>query len=327
MWCYDPSSETWSELKLQDDKKWPSGQLVVVGGNLFIFGIDDWYFASNVQQSAAASTFSLTAAEEAPEEESEDAVMPTPCYCGLVDLDKGTITKAEGNLNDIAGTEVVEPTTAIAVSSRSHGYIYMPNVDVPNQGWLMRLSYDAANNEMTFEDLTPSVKQVICDKLLPEFERAYGKDLIENHFTLAGLPDGVAIIGSPTTGEDTHIIKDGSTELTTFPRTSSYHQGHHMLGTYGDGYLYAMGNNATEPDVMYFRSTAYEADPEPEPTPTPEPEPQPAPEPEPTVKPSSARTASRLPKTGDESWYHTLLPFAAVGACSVLIGMKLRKRA
>ena len=208
----------------------------------------------------------------------EDNPEPDKLYCGLVDLDKGTVSKVEGSFNEITGSKIPDATMSTAASSQNYAYIYLPDTENNREGWMMRLSYDAANNKMNYEDLTPTVKQVIGPEMMPVFERPVGKGNVENYYTLAGLPDGVAIIGSPTAGEDTHIIKDGSTELITYPRTSSYHQAFYILATYGDGYLYAMGNNATEPDVAYFRSTQY---PQPEPEPTPGPEPTPTPEPVP----------------------------------------------
>ena len=103
-----------------------------------------------------------------------------------------------------------------------------------------------------------------------------------------------------------------------------------MLGTYGDGCLYVMSDNATEPDVMCFRSTVYEADPVPEPTPQPQPEPTPEPQPTPAPEPqpsTTRRATSKLPQIGDNPWYPMLLPLAVAGACLTLAGLKLRKKA
>ena len=82
------------------------------------------------------------------------------------------------------------------------------------------------------------------------------------HVAVAGLPNGVAIVGADIDDsgayvivQDTHVIYDGTSEAVPFGRTSSYHRAFDPLATYYDGSLYVMGNNATEPDVMYFRST------------------------------------------------------------------------
>lgn len=95
---------------------------------------------------------------------------------------------------------------------------------------------------------------------------------------------------------------------------------------------------------MCFRSTAYQADPvpgptpqpeptpEPQPEPTPEPQPEPTPEPQPTPAPdpqpsTTRRATSKIPQTGDNPWYPMLLPLAVAGACLMLVGLKLRKKA
>jgi hypothetical protein len=93
--------------------------------------------------------------------------------------------------------------------------------------------------------------------------------IISDHFALAGLPDGLAIIGSSELGTDTHILRDTATAPEAYERTSSYHHAFNPLATCADGYLYATANSEVEPNVMYFRSTNYshvDDDPEPQPS-------------------------------------------------------------
>ena len=82
------------------------------------------------------------------------------------------------------------------------------------------------------------------------------------HAALAGLPDGVAIIGNGMNedgtydvGQDTYILRNDATQAVKYERTSSYHRAFDPMATYYNGCLYVAGYNATEPDAMYFRST------------------------------------------------------------------------
>lgn len=130
--------------------------------------------------------------------------------------------------------------------------------DTMETGWLVRMTYDKANNKMSYESLRPQLKEAIGTSMVSDYDKAHGGDNEAAHFTIAGLPDGVAIVGSSTLGEDTHIIKDDSTDVTAYERTSSYHRAFNpMAAVDKDGYLYVTGTNATEPDIMYFRSTHY----------------------------------------------------------------------
>ena len=100
---------------------------------------------------------------------------------------------------------------------------------------------------------------------------------------------------------------------------------------YVNGYLYAAGHNAAEPDVMYFRSTNYDA-PEPQPAPEVDPESQPAPAPaagtnEAVKKPASKTTASgattakqaaTTDKTGTIARTGDILPLVPVAVCALV---------
>ena len=68
------------------------------------------------------------------------------------------------------------------------------------------------------------------------------------------LEDGVAIIGSNTPGEDVHILYDTAEKAQLYERATCYHKAFNPIAAYGDGKLYVIGYNATEPDVMFFRS-------------------------------------------------------------------------
>ena len=168
---------------------------------------------------------------------------------------------------------------------------------------LLRFTYDAAANEMTTENITSALESAN-----PLYGEVVGQD-IGAHFALAGLPDGVAIVGSDTLGEDTHIILDSANTATSYARTSSYHRTFDPLAVYADDYLYAMGNNSTEPDVMYFRATNYDA-PEPAPTPVPE-------ERAPLARTTSSTTPSELAKTSDNA--QLMIVTAGIGAVAGVV--------
>ena len=112
-----------------------------------------------------------------------------------------------------------------------------------------------------------------------------------------------------TYNADTHIIKDWGTTAETYGRTSCYHHATNPLAVSNDGYLYVTANNATEPSVMYFRSTDYNhADQQTKPTPAPDNQSQAGN----GATSSKAGNAATSPKTGDS------LPAAVLGAIVVL---------
>ena len=120
-----------------------------------------------------------------------------------------------------------------------------------------RVTYDAKKNEIQVEDLTDAF-EALGFSMEDSAERSAKKV----HVALAPLPDGAAVIGcgiredgSYETGKDTFIIRNGSTQFEPFDRTSSYHRAFDPMACYYEGQLYVEGNNAAEPDAMYFRST------------------------------------------------------------------------
>ena len=116
------------------------------------------------------------------------------------------------------------------------------------------LTYDASENKMTVEELTDTFNKTLGEDLRCEYEYKMGDITPGEHFAIAGLDDGVAIIGSSVAGEDLHIIYDTEKEAVLYDRTTSYHKAFDPIAAYADGTLYVIGYNTTEPDVMYFRS-------------------------------------------------------------------------
>ena len=102
-------------------------------------------------------------------------------------------------------------------------------------GRLFRVAYDGVENKITYEELTNILNETLGDDLRTDYEYKMGGDVPGEHFAIAGLATGVAIIGSSTAGEDVHKAFD-------------------PIAAFSGGRLYVIGYNGTEPDVMYFRS-------------------------------------------------------------------------
>lgn len=65
---------------------------------------------------------------------------------------------------------------------------------------------------------------------------------------IAGLGNGLAVIGSGTPGEDIHMIFDEGNEVVLYEKASSYHKAFDPIATGYDGRLYVIGYNTIEPD-------------------------------------------------------------------------------
>ena len=128
--------------------------------------------------------------------------------------------------------------------------------EVVSDGVFLRVSYNPEKNTMEVEDITSVLDESLGGELRTEYEYKKGVDSPADHFTIAGLEDGVAIIGSNTPGEDVHILYDTAEKAQLYERAACYHKAFNPIAAYGDGKLYVIGYNATEPDVMYFRSDA-----------------------------------------------------------------------
>ena len=115
-------------------------------------------------------------------------------------------------------------------------------------------SYDGAENKITFEELTDTLNETLGDDLRTDYEYKIGGDVPGEHFAIAGLDTGVAIIGSATAGEDVHIIYDTDEKAVLYDKATCYHKAFDPTAAFSGGRLYVIGYNGTEPDVMYFRS-------------------------------------------------------------------------
>ena len=98
-------------------------------------------------------------------------------------------------------------------------------------GRLFRVAYDGVENKITYEELTNILNETLGDDLRTDYEYKMGGDVPGEHFAIAGLDTGVAIIGSSVNGEAFDPI-----------------------AAFSGGRLYVIGYNGTEPDIMYFRS-------------------------------------------------------------------------
>ena len=111
-----------------------------------------------------------------------------------------------------------------------------------------------AEGRIEVQDLTDVLDSCLGDGLRTEYGMKSGGDEPGEHFALAGLEAGAAIIGSATAGADVHLIGDQEDQAVVYDKASSFHRAFDPLAVCSDGTLYVIGYNATEPDVMYFRS-------------------------------------------------------------------------
>ncbi|MDO5455920.1 MAG: hypothetical protein Q4F25_03275, partial [Eubacteriales bacterium] len=152
-------------------------------------------------------------------------------------------------------------------ASRNKIYIYLQygydgeedvHRDLTAKGKLFRASYDASQNRIVSEDLTDELEKALGPDLRTAYDKLNGGDEPAEHFAIAGIADGLAVIGSDTPGEDIHVIDDDGSEAVLYDKASSYHKAFDPVAVYYGGELYVIGYNPTEPDVMYFRSDPVE---------------------------------------------------------------------
>ena len=183
------------------------------------------------------------------------------------DLARGALVRVGGKLPDDAAMDNLKIT-----AGRNRMYIYaeiddsfyeQPGETSENQivyrktvsgGRLFRIAYDGAENKITFEELTDTLNETLGDDLRTDYEYKIGGDVPGEHFAIAGLDTGVAIIGSATAGEDVHIIYDTDEKAVLYDKATCYHKAFDPTAAFSSGRLYVIGYNGTEPDVMYFRS-------------------------------------------------------------------------
>ena len=125
-------------------------------------------------------------------------------------------------------------------------YIYGPDVGVEGNphpdGMLYRLTWNEDKTDLILEDLNDAFEDLSVQHM-------------NEQIALAGLPDGVAIIGSGLHGQDTHVIYDDSDWAIPYDHTLSYHFTYTPTAAYADGWIYALGYSTTEKDLMFFRAT------------------------------------------------------------------------
>lgn len=132
------------------------------------------------------------------------------------------------------------------------------------KGMFLRISPDSSGDGFETEDLTGALEEVLGENLRAEFDTKSGANELAEYFTITGIGNGAAVIGSDTAGEDTHIFYDTEDHAVLYGKTSSYHKAFDPVAAYSNGTLYVIGYNTTEPDVMYFRSDRIEQAAQPE---------------------------------------------------------------
>ena len=245
LWRYEPYGDFWEQLEipLPDNAE----GICALGDELFVVG---------------GSVYDMQL-EGAPAD--SDGAYNAGFY--KADLARGALVRVGGKLPDDAAMENLKIT-----AGRNRMYIYAEIDDsfyeqpgetsengivyrkTVSGGRLFRIAYDGAENKITFEELTDTLNETLGDDLRTDYEYKMGGDVPGEHFAIAGLDTGVAIIGSSKVGEDVHIINDTDEKALLYDKATCYHKAFDPIAAFSGGRLYVIGYNGTEPDIMYFRS-------------------------------------------------------------------------
>ena len=245
LWRYEPYGDFWERLEIPMPNS--AKGICALGDELFVVG---------------GSVYDIQL-EGAPAD--NEGVYDAGFY--KVDLARGALVRVGGRLPDDAAMDTMKIT-----AGRNRMYIYaeiddsfyeQPGETSENRivyrktvsgGRLFRIAYDGAENKITFEELTDTLNETLGDDLRTDYEYKIGGDVPGEHFAIAGLDTGVAIIGSAVNGEDVHIIYDTDEKAVLYDRATCYHKAFDPIAVSDGRRLYVIGYNGTEPDVMYFRS-------------------------------------------------------------------------
>ena len=274
LWRYEPYGDFWEKL----DVEMPSGSIGIcaLGDTLYAVGGEYWTTEeeSGEEDEDAASDAATEPDGEAvsgedavPGEDAEpdgdagsgdDAAQNTCLKFYKIDLSggKGKEIKSDIDASYDGMYSKIEPSTDKLYIFLQYGLETDPSSikDMTTKGKLLRVSYDAVNDKFVSEDLSDALETALGPDLRTEYDKQNAGDEPAEHFAIAGLKDGLAIIGSGTLGEDVHIIYNDSNEAVLYEKTSSYHKAFDPLAVYYNGELYVIGYNTIEPEVMYFRS-------------------------------------------------------------------------
>ena len=245
LWRYEPYGDFWEQLEipLPDNAE----GICALGDELFVVG---------------GSVYDMQL-EGAPAD--SDGAYNAGFY--KADLARGALVRVGGKLPDDAAmvnTKVAAGKDRMYIYAEIDESYYDDTGETPasgaeycktvSGGVLYRVAYDGAENKISFEDLTGTLNETLGDGLRTEYEYKMRADTPGEHFAIAGLDTGVAIIGSSVNGEDVHIIYDTDEKAVLYDRATCYHKAFDPIAVSDGRRLYVIGYNGTELDVMYFRS-------------------------------------------------------------------------
>ena len=245
LWRYEPYGDFWEQLEipLPDNAE----GICALGDELFVVG---------------GSVYDMQL-EGAPAD--SDGAYNAGFY--KADLARGALVRVGGKLPEDAAmvnTKVAAGKDRMYIYAEIDESYYDDTGETPasgaeysktvSGGVLYRVVYDDAENKISFEDLTGTLNETLGDDLRTEYEYKMRADTPGEHFAIAGLDTGVAIIGSSVNGEDVHIIYDTDEKAVLYDRATCYHKAFDPIAVSDGRRLYVIGYNGTEPDVMYFRS-------------------------------------------------------------------------
>ena len=245
LWRYEPYGDFWERLEIPMPNN--AKGICALGDELFVVG---------------GSVYNMQL-EGAPAD--EEGVYDTGFY--KADLARGALVRVGGKLPDDAAMDNLKITASkdrMYICAEIDDSFYEQDAETPENGImyrktvsggrLFRVAYDGAENKITYEELTNILNESLGDDLRTDYEYKMGGDVPGEHFAIAGLDTGVAIIGSSVNGEDVHIIYDTGEKAVLYDRATCYHKAFDPIAAFSGGRLYVIGYNGTEPDIMYFRS-------------------------------------------------------------------------
>ena len=273
LWRYEPEGDRWEKMRVEMPSSCTG--ICVLGDMLFAADGQYWpkeesepedEFAglgesSDLGESAAESEIAAEVEGEVPEEDADaQTVEGMKFYKIDPEGEKGIEVSSDMDRS-------VDGVYAKIAVTNDKIYIYAPydigaeakaDQNQTAKGRLIRATYDESQNRFMTEDLTDRLEEALGPDLRTEHDKQNAGDVPAEHFAIAGLGNGLAIIGSGTPGEDIHIIFDEGNEVVLYEKASSYHKAFDPIATSYDGRLYVIGYNTIEPDVMYFRSEPLE---------------------------------------------------------------------
>ncbi len=247
LWIYDPGADSWERAEIEGLV--PDAQMFVLDQGLFLVtngtysdsdGEDGESDASSAEAVEAESSAAEAAEPEAADSEaSAEEALPKENSCfWQIDPEAGKVVPVSGTF------PLMESLYLCKIAAGGNAmYIFGDTYDEEGESvnLLARFTYDAAANCFTEENLSAVLTS------MGTFDK--------HNLAMAGLKNGAALICTSDSGQDTFILDNGRSEAEALEAVSSYRTAFSPIAAADGDRLYAAALNATEPDVVYMRST------------------------------------------------------------------------